>query len=60
MRRTYGAAVAVAGGAAVAGTRSTAAVTLHGDGSVLGWVVELVLEWLEKRDGVETLFELLV
>ena len=56
MRRTYGAAVAVAGGAAVAGTRSTAAVTLHDDGGVMNRVVGLVLEWLEKCDGFENLF----
>lgn len=45
---TYWAAVAVAGGAAVAGTGSTAAVTLHDDGSVMGWIVELAWSGLKS------------
>jgi hypothetical protein len=40
---TYGAAIAGASGAAVAGTGSTAAVTLHVDG--WGWVFGL---WVGK------------
>ena len=59
---TYGAAVTAAGGTAVAGTGSTAAVTLQGGGWWSGWVWVVgngkcvfreswLLEWWWRRKG---------
>jgi hypothetical protein len=44
MEMTYGAAIAVAGRSAVAGTGSTAAVTLHLE-VVVGWFIE---RWFKR------------